>query len=53
MKILTRPNVLIVLLDYIDYYNLSGQHETNIWEGLPFPLLFYIAVFHFKHICCN
>ena len=32
---------------------LERQHETNIWEGLPFPLQFYIAVFHFKRSYCN
>ena len=32
---------------------LERQHETNIWEGLPCPLQFYIAVFHFKRSYCN
>ena len=47
---LKRSNVLIVLLEYIDLFQSEGQHETNIWEGLPCPLPFYIAVFHYKHI---
>ena len=49
-QFLTRPNVVIVLLEFIDLLQFEGQHETNIWEGLPCPLPFYIAVFHFKHI---
>ena len=44
-KFLTRTKVLIVLLEYIDLFQSEWQHETNIWEGLPCPLLFYIAVF--------
>ena len=47
MPILTRLNILIVLLEHID---LEWQHETNSWEGLPCPLPFYSAVLHFKHI---
>ena len=29
--------------------NIPTPLKTNILEGLPCPLLFYIAVFHFKH----
>ena len=29
------------------------QHETNIWERLPCPLPFCIAVFYFKQSYCN
>ena len=53
LKLITKPNVLIALLEYIDYFQSEWQHETNIWEGLPFPLLFCITVFHFKHSYCN
>ena len=47
-QFLTRSNVLIVLLEYIDLSQSKWQYETNIWEGLPCPLPFYIAVFHSK-----
>ena len=47
MEILTRPNLLIVLLEYIDCFQSEWQHEPNILQGLPCPLPFYIAVFHF------
>ena len=46
-------NVLIILLEYINLFQSEWQHETNIWEGLPCALPFYIAVFHFKHSYCN
>ena len=46
-------NVLIILLEYTNLFQSEWQHETNIWEGLPCPLPFYIAVFHFKHSYCN
>ena len=47
-KFLTKPNVMIVLLEYIDLFQSEWQHETNIWEGLPSSLLFYIVVFYFS-----
>ena len=49
-QFLARTNVLVVLLEYIDLFWSKWQQETNIWEGLPFPIPFYIAVFHFKYI---
>ena len=52
-QFLTKPNVMIVLLEYIDLFQSEWQHETNIWEGLPYSLPFYIAVFYFKHSYCN
>ena len=48
-QLLTRPNVL----EYIDLFQSKRQHETIIWEGLPCCLLFYIAVFYFKHGYCS
>ena len=42
--------MLIVLLEYSDLFQSEWQHKTRIWEGLPCPLPFYIAAFHFKHI---
>ena len=45
-QFLTRPNVLIVLLEYIDLQQSEWQHETNILEGLPCPLPFYNAEFY-------
>ena len=53
MPILTRPNMLNILLEYIDLFQSKCKHETNIWEGLPCPLPFYIAAFHFKYSYCN
>ena len=47
-QFLTRPNVLIVLLEHIDLFQSEWQLETDIWEWLPCPLPFYITVFHFK-----
>ena len=49
--VITRPNVLIVLLEYT---NFSMQVTTwnNFWEGLPCCLLFYIAVFSLKQTKC-
>ena len=44
MPIVTKPNVLNVLLEYINFQS-EWQHETNIWKGL----LFDIAVSHVKH----
>ena len=41
-----RLYVLSVLLEYIDLFKSEWQHKTNIWEGLPCPLPFYIAVVH-------
>ena len=41
---LLRPNVLTVLLEYIDLLNLSDKHL----EGTPYPLIHYIATFHFN-----
>ena len=38
MSILTRLNVLIVLLEYIYLFQSEWQHKTNILEGLPFTL---------------
>ena len=40
---LTRLDVLNVLLEYINLFNLSGN-ITDIWEGLLWPLPFYIAI---------
>ena len=41
------PNVLIIILEYIDLLQSEWQHETNIWEGrLPCTLPFYIAAFN-------
>ena len=45
-QFLTRLDVLTVLLGYIDLFQSEWQYETNIWEGLPCPLPFYIAVVH-------
>ena len=33
MPSLTRLNVLIILLEYIDLFQSEWQHEANIWEG--------------------
>ena len=51
MPILTTPNVLIVLLEYRSFQS-EWQYETNIWEGLPYTLPFYIAAFHVYHSYC-
>ena len=45
--------MLIVLLEYIDLFQCTWQHETDTWGGLPNPLSFCIAAFHFKHSCCT
>ena len=45
-QFLTRLDMLTVLLEYIKLFQSEWQHETNIWEGLPCPLPFYIAVVH-------
>ena len=39
---LTKPNVLIVLLDYIDLFHSEWQHETNILGGatMAFTILY-------------
>ena len=50
MPILTRLNVVIALLEYIDPFQSEWQQETNIWERLPCPLPFYIVVLYFE---CN
>ena len=34
-------------------FQSEWQHETDIWEGLPYPLPFDFAVFHFKHSYCK
>ena len=34
-QFLTRPNVLTVLLEYIDLFQFEWQHKIDIWEGLP------------------
>ena len=44
MQILMRPIVPIVLLEYIDLFQFEWLHETNIWDGLPCPLLFYTVL---------
>ena len=48
MPIFTRQDVLTVLLEYIDLFQSEWQHETNVYEGLPCPLPFYIAVVHLR-----
>ena len=50
-----QDHVLVILLEYIHInpFQCEWQHEANIWEGLPCPLLFYIAVFQFKHSYYN
>ena len=53
LKFNTRLNVLVALLEYIDLFQSAWQYQTNICEGLPCPLPFYIAVFYFKHSYCN
>ena len=37
---------MIFLLEYIDLFQSEWQHEANIWEELPCPLSFYIAIVH-------
>ena len=48
-QFLTRPNVLIVLLECIDLFSLSGKMKQTL-GGLPCPLPFYIAVFYFEFL---
>ena len=45
MPILLRPDVLVVLLEYIDLQS-QWQYKTNNWEGLPCHLPLHIAVVH-------
>ena len=40
-QFLTRPKVLTVLLEYIDFSTLEWQHEVSIRVGLPCPYHFY------------
>ena len=49
-QFLTRPNVLIVLLGYIDLFQFKWQHEMNIWEGLPYLYHFILLYLFLKHI---
>ena len=44
MPIFTRPNVLIVLLEYINLFQSEWQHEATIWEGYP-ALCHYILLY--------
>ena len=44
-QLLTRPNVLIVLLEYIDLFQSKYQHETIIWEGCP--VLYHSILLYF------
>ena len=39
--ILTGPNMLIILLGYIDIFQsqLQWQYKTNVWKGLPILVL--------------
>ena len=46
MPILARPNVLIVLLEYINFFQFEWQHETDFWERLPCTLPLHFAAFH-------
>ena len=45
--ILTQPNALTALLEYIDVFNLGGSVKTNIWAGL---LALYLYILLFKYI---
>ena len=37
LNIFRRPNVLTVLLEYIDLLNLSGIIKQTFWEEHPVP----------------
>ena len=47
-QILTRQNVLIVLLEYINF-SIRVATQNNYLGGLPYLLSFYTAVFNFKY----
>ena len=40
-----RPNVLTVLLEYIDILKSEWEHKINIWEG--HPALCYAILLYF------
>ena len=43
--VLTRPDVLIVLLEYIDLFSLNGSIKQTLGkQGPSLPLPFYIAI---------
>ena len=46
---LTKPNVLIVLLDYIDLFDSEWQHETNISGGATMAFTILYCCISFKH----
>ena len=45
-QFLTRPNVMISLLEYIDLFQSELQHEANILEGL-YPALYHSILLYF------
>ena len=45
-QMLTKPNVLIVLSEYINLLQSKRRHETIIWEGCP--ILYQSTLLYFS-----